>query len=930
MSEHRRKQQSGRGDSPDSGRSQQPPPGPRAPQPDGRGGYQQGAGGAPSGPPRRGAPPQGAPGGPGGPGAPGGYSQGRRTAAAGATSAQPQLTRAEMRRAAQSKGRRGSSGPGGAPQGGGRRGPGGPTGPKPKRFLDYPRWGKRGVRRWLPSWKQILSGALMMFACLVGLIGFAYANTKVPAANATTQMQSNTYYWQGGAVMVQRGAYFRENVPLTAIPADVQNDFLAAENATFWTDKGVSPEGIMRAVYDMAKGGEVQSGSTITQQWIKNTRLTQSQTITRKFDEILMSVKVGSTVPKDQVLDGYLNTSYFGRSAYGIDAAAEAYYGIPSNQLSIGQGAFLASLVNGPSIYDPTWDASTGTDDDTVNKTNLSNAKARWDYVIGRDLADKFITQAQYNTVMAKGFPMPHNPVSNSSEAGYIGYLVTLADNNLLRSGVTTAQLDAGGYQIYTTFVKSDMDKMKAAVDDQLLNKINPNVTVKDTEDPSTAPDYDKTYPVDQWVHVGGASVVPGNGAVTAIYGGPDFMKQETDDADNPSVLVGSTFKAFVLAAALTDGVEGSGGADSTIAPGTPVSLNSLYNGDNDVEIKNPNGSVWLAQDGKPWYQPNDSTEAWGPITLTKAMEQSVNAVYVQLGMDVGMPKVAAAAEKAGVLKSTIDPTDNVPSFALGTSTPGPIRLATAYATFDDDGVEYDPYEVDHYVVTDNGVAKTVSLKSKPVQAFSAQVAETVTTALQAVVKVGTGTNALALGRDAAGKTGTTDSYKSAWFVGYTKQLSTAIGLFDEDPKNYSLVPLMGLGGQTDVYGADFPTAIWTAYMKAALDGQPQESLDTANYGVQQNEAGVSAPPSGPPTPTATASAPPSAPASHPASGPPSFSAPASPSFSAPASPSCALGGFLPCPSTPPSNGGGGTSTSSPTTEPTSRHSFPSQNDTGG
>jgi membrane peptidoglycan carboxypeptidase len=830
-----------------------------------------------------------------------------------------------MRRAAQSKGRRGNGNSNGNGNGNGPAagrgaggGPGGPTGPKPKRFLDYPRWGKRGVRRWLPSWKQILSGFLLMFACLVGLIGFAYANTKVPAANATTQMQSNTYYWADGSEMVQRGAYFRENVPLTAIPADVQNDFLAAENATFWTDKGVSPEGILRAVYDMAKGGEVQSGSTITQQWIKNTRLSQTQTVSRKFDEILMSVKVGSTVPKATVLDGYLNTSYFGRGAYGIDAAAEAYYGISSDKLTVGQGAFLASLVNGPSIYDPTWDPSTGTDTNTTNTTNVKNAEARWDYVVGRDLADKFITQAQYDAVTTKGFPMPIKPVSNSSEAGYIGYLVTLADNDLLRNNVTTAQLDAGGYQIYTTFVKSDMDKMKAAVDDQLLDKISPTATAKDTSDDPTAPDYNKTYPVDKWLHVGGASVVPGNGAVTAIYGGPDFMKQETDDADNPSILVGSTFKAFVLAAALTDGVQPSNG--STVTPGTPVSLNSLYNGDTGVEIKRPDGSFWLDQNGKPWYQANDSDYPWGPITLTKAMAQSVNAVYVQLGMYVGMPKVAAAAEAAGVLPSTIDPADTVPSFALGTSTPGPIRLATAYATFADDGVEYDPYEVDHYTVSQNGAATTVSLKSKPKQAFSAQVAETVTTALKAVISPsGTGEHAMAVGRDAAGKTGTTDSYKSAWFVGYTKQLSTAIGLFDQDPKNFSLLPLMGLNGQQKVYGADFPTAIWTAYMEAALAGQPQEQLDTANYGVAQNEPGVSPSPSSPPSPSLTPSSSPSARPSHSASPPPSSSPPASPSSSPPPSPSCNLPVFCgsPSPSStgsdgPPTGGGPGGPPSGP------------------
>ncbi|MBC3843357.1 penicillin-binding protein [Streptacidiphilus sp. 4-A2] len=725
-------------------------------------------------------------------------------------------------------------------------------------------------------------------------MGYAYATLSVPGPNALTQMQSNTYYWaNGGGQMVQRGAYFRQNVDLTQVPKDVQNDFLAAENATFWTDKGVDPQGILRAVYDMAKGGEVQSGSTITQQWIKNTRLNQGQTISRKLDEILMSIKVGSTVSKSTVLDGYLNTSYFGRGAYGIDAAAQAYYGIPSSQLNVAQGAYLASLVNGPSLYDTTWDTSTGTDSDTVNTTNLANATARWNYVMKRNLLDNFMSQADYNTLTAKGFPLPIKPVSNSSLGGYIGYLVTLANNNLLRSGVTQAQLDAGGYSIYTTFVKNDMNDMKAAVDNELLNKLNPKTMAVDTQDATTAPDYGKKYPVDQWLHVGGASVLPGNGAVTAIYGGPDFMKQETDDADDPKILVGSTFKAFVLAAALSDGVKNP---NDPSAPGTPVSLNSLYNGDPNLIIKNANGSVWLDQNGHDWAQPNDSNDQWGPITLTKAMEQSVNTVYVQLGMDVGMPNVATAAEAAGVLPSSIDPTDNAPSFALGTSTPGPIRLATAYATFADDGVEYDPYEVDHYTTTSAaGKTLTVSLKSQPKQAFSPQVAETVTTALKAVVSEnGTGAHAMALGRDAAGKTGTTDSYKSAWFVGYTKQLSTAIGLFDQDPTNFSLLPLMGLNGQQQVYGADFPTAIWTNYMEAALAGQPQESLDTANYGQIENELGVSAPPSAPASPSAPPSSLPPHPSKSPSAPPASSPPPTTPASPPPSSnPPCDPGGLF-------------------------------------
>jgi len=751
-----------------------------------------------------------------------------------------------MRKAAQSKGRRGGKAGGG---------PGGPTGPRPKRFIDYPRWGKSGVKRWLPSWKQMLSCFLMVTAGLVGVVGVAFAMTKIPDANTMTSLQSNTYYWSDGSVMVQQGAALRQNVPLTSVPVKVQDDFLAAENATFWSDHGVDPEGILRAFYDMAKGEGVQSGSTITQQWIKNTRLSQSQTVSRKLQEILISVKVGVKVPKETVLDGYLNTSYFGRGTYGIQAAAQAYYGpnATASNLTVSQGAVLAALLNGPSAYDPTFDPNTGIDTNTINQANLTALKARWTYVLTRMGADGFITPAESQAALAAPFPMPVKYSSATNLGGSIGYLYTLANNNLLRSGITQQQLSAGGFQIYTTFNKSDMNAMKSAVDSQLLNPIKSysKDKVQDTEDPSTATDYDKYYPVNQWVHAGGASVDPSNGAVNAIYGGPDFDQQQFDDADNPRILVGSTFKAFVLAAALTNGLAAPDG--STTAAHTPVSLNSLFNGDPNLVIKEPNGTPWTDQSGHTWVQANDSMEKYGPVTLTTAMAQSINTVYVQLGMDVGMPYVAKAALAAGVLQGSLAPDENVPSFALGTSTPGPIRLASAYATFDDNGIEHDPYEVDHY--TYNG--QTVSLKTPAKVAFSPQVADTVTTALKAVVSpTGTGANALALGHDAAGKTGTTDSYKSAWFVGFTKQASTAIGLFDQDPTNSSLLPLIGLGGEQQVYGANFPTAIWTNYMEQVLAGQPNLPLSTANYGTVQDESGQSPSPTATPSQTAKNSAP--------------------------------------------------------------------------
>jgi membrane peptidoglycan carboxypeptidase len=408
--------------------------------------------------------------------------------------------------------------------------------------------------------------------------------------------------------------------------------------------------------------------------------------------------------------------------------------------------------------------------------------------------------------------------------------------------------LDKGGYTIWTTFDKKAMDDMKAAVDGTFKGKLDPKRTVVNTVDDRGTPQYGKSYPVDAWLHAGGASVKPGDGAVTAIYGGPDYLKQQFDDADNPGVLVGSTFKAFVLAAALEYGVQSNN--QGTASPGTGLSLDTLYNGNNKLKIRKPDGTLWTDKNG-PWTQVNDSGENLGPINLKKAMAQSVNTVYVQLGMDVGMDKVKQAAIQAGLSPST-QWGGLGPSFALGTSTPGPIRLAAAYATFASSGMEADPYEVDHYTV--NG--KTVSLKSTPKRVFSPDVADSVTTALKAVINGGTGEKARALGWDAAGKTGTTDSKRSAWFVGYTKTLSTAIGLWDQSPKDHSFWPLVGLTGKTKIYGADYPTEIWTTYMKSVLSGETPVDLPAdPHYGVVQNEAGVRASASASPSASASASA---------------------------------------------------------------------------
>ncbi|MEU1455289.1 penicillin-binding transpeptidase domain-containing protein [Streptomyces avermitilis] len=243
-------------------------------------------------------------------------------------------------------------------------------------------------------------------------------------------------------------------------------------------------------------------------------------------------------------------------------------------------------------------------------------------------------------------------------------------------------------------------------------------------------------------------------------------------------------------------------------------------------------------------HQRNDVSTKWGYVTLRKAMEQSVNTPYVQLGEYVGYDNVEGEALKAGLLRTTLQ--YDTPGFYIGTSTPSAIRTADAYATFDDGGIQHEPYSVTKVVA--DGRQLPGFDRPKGTTAMPASTADTVTDVLRGVVEHGTGTNAQALGRPAAGKTGTTDDYKSAWFIGYTPQLTTAVSMFKEDPKNAGLQSMQGVGGYAKVFGAGMPTEVWTGYMTAALRAQPvQQFPPVPQLGQSTDEYGAPSP-----TPSAT------------------------------------------------------------------------------
>jgi membrane peptidoglycan carboxypeptidase len=651
-------------------------------------------------------------------------------------------------------------------------------------------------------------GSLMVVA------GVAYAMVSVPDIAKSANAQNNVYYWSDNTQMVATGGEVnRQNVKYEDIPAAMRWAVISAENKTFWTDKGIDPMGIARALVNMAKGGQTQGGSTITQQYVKNAMLDdQSQTLTRKFKELFVAMKVGTKVPKTDVLSGYLNTSYYGRNAWGIQAAARAYFNTDAKDLNPSQCAFLAGVLKGATLYDPA--GATSIDSSATPENNTKRITQRWSWILDQEVKYHHMSAAE----RAKYTKLPEwqNPHSNSQLGGQIGYLVDLANGYVINNtNISEQDLQRGGYEIHTTFDKKKVHELETAV--TKVQKAN----IKPQERPKT----------DTYVQFGGASVNPRTGAIEAIYGGEDATKHYTDNADQTGAQVGSTFKPFVLAAAMRDGVmDKNGPPEQGPDERTPISPASLFSGQNKLKIKNYDGSVWTDKDGKEWLQANDGNESTGTkpdymISLREAMQFSVNSAYVQLGMDVGLDKVKQSALDAGILDGSLA-SSAYPSFSIGTSDPSAIRMAGAYGTFADNGEQRDPYSVSE-VKKDGESVYTHADKAK--QPFSPEVAHNVTNVLKTVVDAGTGTNAKLPGREVAGKTGTTDGNKSAWFVGYTPQLSTAISMYrlddNEKAKKRQFLEMYGTGGQKKIHGASFPSEIWHDYMSQALAGTTPEAF---------------------------------------------------------------------------------------------------------
>ncbi|CCK27736.1 penicillin-binding protein [Streptomyces davaonensis JCM 4913] len=653
--------------------------------------------------------------------------------------------------------------------------------------------GKSGIRRFF-TWKKILGTFLGL--CLLGIGGFIvlYLMVDVPKGNAAARLQSNVYKFSDGSVLARDGKVNREIVDLSKVPEEIRNAFVAAENKSFYKDSGVDFKGTARGLINTLSGKGAQGGSTITQQYVKNYYLTQEQTVTRKLRELVISLKVDRQMSKDDILAGYLNTSYFGRNAYGIQAAAQAYYRVDVDELDVEQGAYLAALLQAPSQYD--WAVA--------SETGKKLVKARWHYVLDNMVEEGWLSSSERQSMK---FPKPREPKAAAGLEGQKGYLVDLANNQLEeqlmeQEGISRSeaetQVKSQGWTITLNIDPKKQAQLEKAVEAELTSKLD-----------------DKERPVDGDIQAGAVSVDPKTGKIVALYGGKDYFKHYRSNATRNDYQPASTFKPVILAAALENEAENQ--------DGQTIGAKTVYDGTS----KRPA----VDADGKKvgFAPPNEDNVSYGDVTVQTAMNKSVNSVFAQMGIDVGMDEVMDTAADLGM----DDDLQAVPAQTLGTMGASPLQMAGVYATLDNHGKQVTP----SIIKSAEQHNRTVEMPD-PIgeEVLSREAADTVTSVLTGVVDDGTARrsvreNPARDGQEVAGKTGTSDFGRSAWFTGYTPDLVTSVGLFGEDDKTGKQVNMKGatgtLPGTGRVNGGGIPASIWAAYMFGVTDTDAEFDLET-------------------------------------------------------------------------------------------------------
>jgi penicillin-binding protein 1A len=636
---------------------------------------------------------------------------------------------------------------------------------------------RRRLRSRKGKFVAILRGAILLLCAgvFLGVIllfaSFGYTYTALAEGMpeldeyASTELaQTSIVYDADGEVVDELyGVQNRYVVTLDDIDPTLHDAVIAIEDHRFYQHRGLDFEAIGRAALENVQSLSIQEGgSTITQQLIKNTYIAQEErmipSFERKFAEASLAWQYEKEHSKEEILEQYLNTVYFGANAYGAEAAARTYFNKRAADLTLPESALLAGIINLPGVYDPFTDPRT--------------AKQRRNVVLDRMLEYGHITREEHEEAVKADLVLSRGRVEHENDNEY--FLNAVRRELAEEYGDDTVY--EGGLEIHTTLDPDLQELANTAVD----TIVNP-----EAGDPSAAL----------------VSVDPATGAVRAMVGGSDFDQVKFNLATQAHRQAGSAFKPFVFAEAVEQG----------ISPETTYVSKHL--------------EVPMGAYSDPYVVDNYDFIERGPITLEKAIAESDNTVFVQLALDIGLENVVEKAHEMGIVSEV----EAYPSTAIGGLGEGvtPLEMASAYSTLPNAGVHMKPYLVQKVTKEENGEEIVIEEhRLKEEQALTRDEAAVVTQALRGVITDGTASYYHDLdeeiGRPSAGKTGTTNNFVDAWFVGFIPQLTTSVWVGYPDERR----PMVNINGLPEINGENYPLDIWSLYMQDAVRMFPEQQFD--------------------------------------------------------------------------------------------------------
>ncbi len=602
------------------------------------------------------------------------------------------------------------------------------------------------------------------FVAFALVAGGAYYLARIPLPRAPALSQTSFVYDANGGLLASLSAgQNRVDVTLHQVPEVLVGAVVSTEDRHFFTEGALNPLSTARALLADLGGGSLQGGSTITQQYVKNTYTTAQRTLARKLKEAVLAEKVDRKYTKDQILEKYLNTIYFGRGAYGVEAASQTYFGVDVGRLDLAQASLLAGLISDPEGDDPAH--------------NPAGAEARQAVVLAAMRRDGRISPADVRAVEATPMSTYVRPPTSGAgtkvnQASGQAFFVEAVRRQLVRQ-YGAATVYGGGLRVTTTLDPAlQADAYRALY--QAPGSLDPA-----HGDPSAA-----------------LVSVDDQGNVRALVGGQDYSALQVDLAlgrqgGGSGRQAGSTFKAFLLAELVKEG----------------YSVESEVLAPPELVVAHGNS------DGSPWTVRNFDGEApGGALSIVDATAASVNTVFAQLVERIGPAALEQMAVQLG-----IDPAEvgSYPALVLGAAAVSPLEMAGAYSTFAAGGVHHAPTLITK--VTTAGGQPLAWPHPAPTTVVDAHTDAVVDYTLQQVVLSGTGQAASSVGVPLAGKTGTTDNSTDAWFIGYTPALTTAVWMgYPSGSK-----PLTNFRGYSSVQGGTIPTELFSAYLASALASEP-------------------------------------------------------------------------------------------------------------